>query len=111
MIDKPHSRFCRPALVREFLRSAFLMPHAQEVQRRIQPVQIRQWHFPGGVALQIMPVHGPGRLPAETYFVQVLGAHAREIQARLNGILRKASVMLDPADALFRHSKQQLAVA
>src|SRR5204862_6697414 len=31
MINKPHSRFCRPELLREFLRSAFLVPHAQEV--------------------------------------------------------------------------------
>ncbi len=33
VVDKPHFRFCRPELLREFLRSALLMPHAQEVQR------------------------------------------------------------------------------
>src|SRR5260370_24718281 len=46
-------------LLREFLRSALLMPHAQEVQRRIQPVKIRQRHFPRGIALQIVAEDRP----------------------------------------------------
>src|SRR6266852_5634090 len=33
MIDKSHFRFRWPELLHEFLRSAFLMPHAQKVQR------------------------------------------------------------------------------
>jgi len=106
MIDKPHSRFRWPELLREFLRAAFLMPHAQEMQRRVQPVQIRQRHFPSGVAFQIVPEDRPRRLPSETHFVQLLRLHFREVQTSSNGIFRKAGVVLQPAEALLGHGKQ-----
>ncbi len=111
MIDKPHSCLRRPELLREFLCSTLLMPHAQEVQRRIQAVEVRQRHFPCGVALQIVPVHGPRRLPPETHFVYLLRSYFREVQTRSNGVPGKPGIVLQPADALFRHRKQQFAVA
>src|SRR5260370_4677373 len=111
MIDKPHLRACWPELLREFLRSALLMPHAQEAQRRIQPVEIRQGHFPRGIALQIVPEYRPRRLPAKTHFVQLLRSQLREVQTRSNGVFRKAGIVLQPADALFRHGKQHLSVS
>ncbi len=58
-----------------------------------------------------MPVQRPGRLPAEAHFIHLLRVHLREIQARSNGVLRKPRVMFHPAEALFGHGKQQLAVA
>ena len=111
MINKPHSRFCRPELLREFLRSAFLAPHAQEVQRRIQAIQVGQRHFPCGVTLQIVPEDRPRRLPPKTHFVQLFRSRVCEIETCSNGILGEAGIVLQPADALFRHSEQELAVA
>jgi len=102
---------CWPEVLREFLRPAFLMPHAQEVQRRIHPVEIGKRHFPRGVALQIVPEDRPGRLPAEAHFVQLLRSHIGEVEARSNGIFGETSIVLQPADALFRHRKQKFAVA
>jgi len=87
------------------------MPHAQEVQRRIHPVEIGKRHFPRGVALQIVPEDRPSRLPAETHFVQLLRSHMGEVEARSNGVFSEAGIVLQPADALFRHREQQFAVA
>ena len=110
-MHKPHLRFRGSELLSELLCSTLLMPHAQEVQRRIQPIQIAQRHFPRGVAFQIVAVHRPRCLPAETHFVQLFCPDIREVQACSNGIFRESGVMLQPADALFRHREQQFAVA
>src|SRR5712664_2558982 len=111
MIDKPSFRFRWPELLREFLRSALLVPHTQEVQRGIQSVEVRQRHLSRGVAFQIVTKDGPRRLPAKAHFVQLFSTHSTKIQTRLNSILWKPRVMLQPADALFRHRKKKLAVA
>src|SRR5260370_5437960 len=111
MIDKPHLRARWPELLRESLPPAFLMPHAQEVQRGIQSVQVRQRHFPGGVTFQIVPEDGPRRLPTETHLVQLLRSHFREVQAHSTGVFSKAGIVLQAADALLCHGKQQVAVA
>ena len=111
MIDKSHLRFRWPELLGELLRTALLMPHAEKMQRRIQPAEIRQRHLSGGIAFQIVAIDWSSRLPAEAHFVQLFSANTREIQARLNRFLRKARVMLHSADALFRHRKKELAIA
>src|SRR6266850_2596150 len=105
MIDKTRFRFPWPELLREFLRSALLVPHTQEVQCGIESVETRQRHLPRGVALQIVPENRTCRLPPEAHLVKLRGPHASEIQTRLNGASRKSRVMLQPADALFRHCK------
>jgi hypothetical protein len=81
------------------------------VQRRIQSIEIRQRHFPRGIALQIVPEDRPRGLPAEAHFVQLLRSHIREVQTRANRVFWKTGIVLQPADALFRHGEQQLAVA
>ncbi len=69
MVHEAHFRPRGPELLREFLRSALLVPHAQEVQRGIQSVEVRQGHFRRRVTPQIMPKYRSRRLPAVTHFV------------------------------------------
>src|SRR5260370_13673970 len=80
------------------------------MQGRIQPRGMGKRQFPGGGALKIMPEDRPRCLPAETPLVQLLRLHIGEVQARSNGIFRKAGIMFQPADALLRHCKQKFAV-
>lgn len=58
-----------------------------------------------------MAKHRACGLPAETHLVQLLRTYLREIEARANGALWKARIVLRTADALFRYGEQQFAVA
>src|SRR5438105_15107150 len=100
MVNEPHLRTRGPESLPEFLRATLLMPHAQKMQRGIQPVEVRQRHLAHGVTFQIVAVHRSSRLPAETDFVQLVRADFGKIQARANGILRKSRVVFETADAL-----------
>ena len=42
--------------------------------------------------------------------VELIGPHTRKIEAGANGVVRKAGIVFDPADALLGHGKKQLAV-
>jgi len=110
MVYKTYLRAGWPELLREFLCPALLVPHAQEVQRRVQSVQVSERHFSRRVALQIVRIHGRCGLPAEADFVELFRTGLRKFQARGNCVSGKTRIVFQPAKALFRHRKEQLTV-
>jgi hypothetical protein len=98
-------------MLRETLSSATLMPHAQEMKRGIQHVQIIERHFRGGVAFYIVTKSGPGARPAETNFVQLICLHVSKIETGLDGVAREGCVVFYAADALFGDGKKQFSIA
>ncbi len=51
MLHKSHARIRRSKNLHKAFRTALLMPHAHEMQRRVQPIHVSRWHFPRSVAL------------------------------------------------------------
>ena len=93
MIYEAHLRAGWAEVLREFLRTALLMPHARVVFGRIQKVRIRNRPLPCRVQLQIMAIQRPRPLPPEAHLIDLLWFHSRELQAGLNGVLGKACIM------------------
>ena len=110
MIHKPHPCLGLAKALRESLASGFLVPHAGKVPRGIQHIQISDRPFPQRVEFQVVQVDRPGCLPAEAHFIQLLSADSGKLQASLNRQVRKARVVLLPANPLFRYGKEQFSI-
>src|SRR6516164_5769727 len=111
MIDVTKARLAggKDAAVRR--RSGLLVPHAGEVARRVEHIQVGYGPAAGGVELQIVTKHGACRLPAEAYFVDLGGADLGEIEAGLDRQLGKTGVVFQARDSFFGHREKQLSVA
>jgi hypothetical protein len=95
--------------MREALESAVLVRHARVKPRGIQRIQIGERILAAQKALQIGGKDSARSGPAlanEIEFVRRTFAKSR--QARM--AVRKAGIVLDPADALLGHGKEQLAI-
>src|SRR5438067_6149250 len=92
MIYEAHLRAGWAELLREFLRSALLMPHARVVFGRIQKVRIRNRPLPCRVQLQIMAIQRPRLLPPEAHLMDLLWfrseEHTSELQSRFDLVCR-----------------------
>ncbi len=51
-----------------------------------------------------------GRRPARADCVELIGPHISKMEASANGVVRKAGIVFDPADAFLRHSKKEFTV-
>jgi len=87
------------------------VPHAGEMARGIEDIEIGDGPLRGGEKLQIVTVGGCGRLPADADFINLIGAQFRKIEAGLNGEIREAGIVFEAADALFGHGEKKLAIA
>ena len=106
MIHKPHLRFGRTEMIREKLESAVLVGHARVQPRGVQRIQIGERILAAHKTLQIRGKDGERSRPALANEIELVGTHFREIQTGANGKVRKAGIVLDPADAFLGHRKE-----
>lgn len=64
----------------------------------------------GQVQREVVAVNGPGLLPSKTYLVELRGLNAGKIEARLNGQVWEARIMLEAAKTLFCDREEDLAI-
>src|SRR3984957_2697209 len=110
VIHKTHLRLGRTKMISEPLKAATLVGQAGIRARHIEEIVIVEWELTFGETFQVTQQHSMGRRPARADCVELIGPHAGKIEAGANGVVRKAGVVLDPADALLRDGKKEFAV-
>jgi len=111
MIHEPYPRSGSAKVLTEAIRAAILMPHADEVTRGIEKIEIGYGPLTGGVEFQIVAIFRARCLPAKAHFVNLVRTDAREFEARLDCVQGEARIVFLPADALFRDRELEFAIA
>ena len=112
VIHKTHLRLRGAKVMRETVESAVLVRHARVQTRGIQNIQVRCRILAGrrNISSPRQILRSGAGHPWQTKS-SWSGRNFRKIQACANRMVRKAGIVLDPADALLGHGKQQFAVA
>src|SRR5216684_4392504 len=110
VVDKPHLRLGRAEMIGETIKAAILVGHAGVGARHIQDILVAEWELTIGKTFQVAPYHSVRGRPARADYVELIGPHARKIEAGANGVVRKAGIVFDPADALLGHGKEKFAI-
>src|SRR5438128_6944618 len=111
VVHKMHSPFRLTESAPERLRPGLLVPHAQEMARRVEDIQIINGPTARGEQAEIVAINGPGSLPTETYLIELRGGNFREVQTGLNRELGKPGSVFDSREPLFRNGKEKFAIA
>ena len=74
VIHKAESRLGGTELAREGIRAAILVPHAGEMARGVQHVQIAEGPLAGGIKLQVVAKRGARSLPADANLIDLIRA-------------------------------------
>ncbi len=106
MIDKTKAWATARKISRKLLGSAPLVPHAEEMHRGSDQVNVGEGHLATSHAFQVVAKTGPCRLPSKTDFVELFRTDPGKFETCLYGVPREAAVMLYATEALFSNGKK-----
>ena len=111
VIDETEARFGGSEVAGKRIGAAALVPHAGEMARGIEDVEIGDGPLRGGKRLQIVTIGGRGQLPADADFINLIGAQLWQNRGRLEWRGRENGIVFEAADALFGYGETKLAIA
>src|SRR5579872_1588798 len=110
MIHETHFGARLAKMMREGAKAAVLVRHAGIQARGIQNIQVSSGILSAQKTLQIRGKNAMWSGPTLANEVELVGTYLCKIETGTDGESRETSIMLDPADALLGHGKQQFAV-
>src|SRR5258708_29364774 len=110
MIDETDFGARLAEIIRERAKTAVLVRHAGKRTCYVESVGIIQRKLAAGKTPYITQKHAMRRGPTRADCVELTCAYFREIQACADGVVWKAGIVFDPANAFLSDSEQQFAI-